>query len=234
MTRLIIDFSAYTFLLVTTLAGTAARGDQEFDLFPNRSFDEWEMYDGSPAPGGWEWTEQGELHLKDRRGLKGSLLSKRDFGDFDLSFEWRISKRGNSGIKYRVTRFKNKWWGIEYQLQDDLSRNFAPNSKGNTAAIYGMVAPAADKSLKPVGQFNLSRIRVENNVIRHWLNGVLVTQAEIGSDDWNERYAVSKFAELKDWGKARAGRLMITDHSRDVWYRNFQLKLLSAPTETGK
>ena len=234
MTRLIIDFSAYTFLLVTTLAGATARGDQEFDLFPNRSFDEWKMYDGSPAPGGWGWTEQGELHIKDRRGRKGSLVSKREFGDFDLSFEWRIGERGNSGIKYRVTRFRNNWWGIEYQLHDDQSRNFAPESKGNTAAIYGMVAPAADKPLKPVGEFNRSRIRVENNVIRHWLNGVLVTQAEIGSDDWNDRYAQSKFSELKDWGKARAGRLMITDHSRDVWYRNFQLKLLSTATEPGK
>lgn len=234
MTRLIIDFSAYTFLLVTTLAGAAARGDQEFDLFPNRSFDEWKMYDGSPAPGGWEWTEQGELHIKDLRGRKGSLLSKREFGDFDLSFEWRISERGNSGIKYRVTRFQNKWGGIEYQLQDDLSRNLGRKSKGNTAAIYDMVAPAAGNSPKPIGEFNRSRIRVENNVIRHWLNGILVTQAEIGSDDWNDRYAQSKFSELHDWGQAREGRLMITDHSRDVWYRNFQLTLLSAPTEPGK
>ncbi len=234
MTRLIIDFIACTFLLVTTSAGATARGDQEFDLFPNRSFDEWKMHDGSPAPGGWEWTDQGELHIKDLRGRKGSLVSKREFGDFDLSFEWRIGKRGNSGIKYRVKRFHDKWRGIEYQLQDDLSRNLGRRSKRNTAAIYDMVAPAAGESPKPVGEFNLSRIRVENNVIRHWLNGVLVTQAEIGSDDWNDRYAQSKFSELKDWGQAREGRLMITDHSREVWYRNFQLKLLSAPTEPGK
>jgi hypothetical protein len=77
--------------------------------------------------------------------------------------------------------------------------------------------------LDPVGQFHQSRIVVWGTRIEHWLNGTLIVQAEVGSDEWQQRIADSKFSDVEGFGQPGPGKIMLTDHGSEVWYRNIFL-----------
>jgi hypothetical protein len=78
----------------------------------------------------------------------------------------------------------------------------------------------------PAGKFNSSRIVVHNNKLQHWLNDRRVVTATVGDEDWKKRVAMSKFTDLEGFGENRNGRIMLTDHGSEVWFRNFKMELL--------
>jgi len=205
-----------------------AVAEQTIHLFDGKSLDGWTTASGNPVAHGWA-VENGMLI---RNGRGGSIFTKNEYGDFDLSFEWRIARRGNSGVKYRVAFYERGvyghpgWLGCEYQIYDDASRR--PQPKFSTAAIYELVPPSADKELRPAGQFNTARIVVQGTKIEHWLNGNKVLEADSSSGDWNQRIADSKFGDVKDFFKNRKGRIELQDHGHKVWFRNLLLRPLNS------
>lgn len=206
------------------LCGPAA-GDQPFELFDGKSLDNWETMDGRDVTHGWKVVD-GMIHLKPEERRAGHIVTRRQFGDFRLDFEWKIAPGGNSGIKYRVRDFGWKTLGCEYQILDDQGRHrHIPRTK-KTAALYDMYGPPAGKPVRPAGQFNASTIVARGNSLRHWLNGQLVVEARVGSADWCRRLAASKFCEYPDFGSNRFGKIMLTDHGSEVWYRNLRFRLL--------
>lgn len=199
--------------------------------FSGKSLDGWMTQDGKPVTEGWV-CEDGMIHLKKMDHRIGAILTKRELGDFILSFEWKISKGGNSGIKYRVKNYSSKGkrlYGLEYQVLDDLGyKNQPVLPRYRTGAIYDVYPPDRSKILLPVGEFNHSKIVLQNNQVEHWLNGQQVVSATIGSPDWLKRVKKSKFNDLHDFGLNQCGRIMLTDHGAEVWYRNFEFTSLSS------
>jgi hypothetical protein len=74
-----------------------------------------------------------------------------------------------------------------------------------------------------MGEYNTSRIVVRGDQIKHWLNGRLIVSATVGSPEWDKRIASSKFSDVPGFGRNRFGRIMLTDHGSEVWYRNFTI-----------
>jgi hypothetical protein len=71
-------------------------------LFDGRSLRGWED-PARESPPGHAWVvEDGCLKAVARPRIREDLLTTESFGDFELVFEWRISPRGNSGVKYRI------------------------------------------------------------------------------------------------------------------------------------
>jgi len=71
-------------------------------LFDGQSMEGWEDPRAKTPPGdGWV-VEDGCLKAVARPRIQEDLLSKQAFGDFELEFEWKISPRGNSGVKYLI------------------------------------------------------------------------------------------------------------------------------------
>ncbi len=68
-------------------------------LFDGTSLDAWRGYKGGPIPEGWR-IENGAL-VKEKP--VADIVSKDEFGDFELEIEWKIGRAGNSGIFYRGT-----------------------------------------------------------------------------------------------------------------------------------
>lgn len=194
------------------------------DPFDGKSLAAWTTTSGKPVAG---WiAKDGAITLP--RGVKGgNIVTREEFGSFSLAFEWKIEKGGNSGIKYRVRDYEKKGaLGIEYQIYDDPANGPA---KGSTASIYNIYAPNAKRKTKPIGEFNTAKIVVRGNNIEHWLNGELVATATIGSADWMKRIADSKFNEVKDFALNTKGKIMLTDHSTEVTYRNMKFERLPDP-----
>lgn len=214
-----------TMVCLTTHAAPdgAQAEDRIIRLFDGVSLRGWTDEEGKPVSAGWI-VENGMLV---RSGDGGSIYTDKEFGDFDLSFEWKIAARGNSGVKYRVAYYDKGvhgwpgWLGCEYQIFDDVGRGAEPEY--SSGAIYGLAPPSRDKHLRPVGEFNESRIVARGPKLEHWLNGVRIVAADTASDDWRRRIASSKFGDVDGFFKNRKGRIQLQDHGHKVWFRNIRL-----------
>lgn len=206
--------------LSPAFAGDARGADRP--LFDGKTFQGWTMLNGKPVKDGWEIVD-GAIHLKESDRSTGHIVTDRDIGDFDLSFEWKISRGGNSGLKYRVREYGGRTLGLEYQIIDDSLHRDALTPNHRTGALYDLYETLELKFINPPGEFNLTRIVVRCNRVQHWLNGRLILSATIGSPEWKARLAKSKFANVPDFSLNVAGKLMLTDHGDEVWYRNFQI-----------
>ncbi|MEM9659633.1 MAG: DUF1080 domain-containing protein [Planctomycetota bacterium] len=201
------------------------------ELFDGKSLDGWTTAAGEPITKGWI-IEDGAL-VRDRRG--GSIYTVDEYGDFELSFQWKIAARGNSGVKYRVAHYEKgiwgrpAWLGCEYQLWDDDGRETKPET--SSGSIYAIYAPSPDKRLRPIGEFNDSKIVAQGSRIEHWLNGEKVVEADTDTDDWRQRVKASKFGRADGFFTNARGRIELQDHGNRVWFRNIKLRVLDAPED---
>jgi hypothetical protein len=207
----------------------SAMADDTVAVSELHSPDAWMMVDGSPPKSGWEFGD-GTIYLSMKDGRSGHLVTKDEYLDFDLEFEWKIAKNGNSGIKFMVQRYEDRVLGLEYQIYDDCGTHPVP-PKNSTGSLYDLYEPNESKRLRPAGEWNQSRIVVVGNRIEHWLNGALIVTAQVGSDEWNDRLAQSKFSDVEGFCVNRKGRLMLTDHGSEVWYKLTSLKIPATAPE---
>ena len=201
-------------------------------LFNGQNLKGWRTY-GKPGTGadaigsGWK-IEDGVL--KKLNGVKGGdIITEKKYTDFEFTWEWRLEKDANNGIKYMVTEARPQAPGYEYQMLDDNSEKYKKlHAKALTASFYEVLPPAADKPLKPFGEWNTSRLVVQGNQVEHWLNGKKVLAYELGSAAVKAGVADSKFKKFSDFGTKLTGHLMLTDHHDEAWYRNLKLRELPA------
>ena len=197
-------------------------------LFDGETLNGWTTMDGKPVTKGWEAVD-GALHLAKSGERAGNILTEKEYDYFDLEFEWKIAAGGNSGLKYRVRKYDKHVLGCEYQILDDSAYLDQLRPKGLTGSLYDVYEPVNTEAANPVGEFNHSRIVVRGSHIQHWLNGELIVSAYVGSREWRRRIGESKFANVEGFAENRYGKIMLTDHSSDVWYRNIILKPLPPP-----
>lgn len=188
------------------------------DLFSAGDFSKWTKVNGDPVPSQWT-IEDGVVYRGENGG--GSIITKEHYHDFELRFDWKISEGGNSGIKYR----SRKHLGLEYQILDDAKHKDRENPTNRVGSLYEILAADADKPVNPVGEWNSGRIVMQGDQVEHWLNGKLVTSIVIGSDDWKERFAKSKYSKHEGFG-SWTGPILLQDHYDDVWYRNLRIRKL--------
>jgi len=199
-------------------------------LFDGRSVDGWRGYKRPDAAGSRWKVEDGFLTLPadDGRDTLGArdIISKATFQQFELAFEWRVAKGGNSGVKYFVLEDRDSAIGHEYQLIDDEQHADAKiGGHRQTAAFYD-VLPAANRPVKPAGEINTTRIVVRGNSVEHWLNGQRVLQYELDSPAVRAAIDKSKFKGIERFGKPQNGHILLQDHGDQVWYRNIKIRRL--------
>jgi hypothetical protein len=98
--------------------------------------------------------------------------------------------------------------------------------KTATGSCYALYAPKV-ANLKPIGEWNTIRLIIKpGNKVEHHMNGQLLCSYQIGSDDWNERVAQSKFKNWEKFGKMEKGHLCFQDHGNEVWFRNVRIRNL--------
>jgi hypothetical protein len=212
-------------LLFLTILNTPATAQQYTDLLHSKDLSQWMLENGGEVKSGWTLESDGSLHLA---GRGGNLLSREDFGDFDLWFEWKISAKGNSGIKYRVMQYGKSWLGPEYQIQDDAA--FPKMSAEHyTASLYDLVdrsQPIFSRRYLDLNEYSVGRIIVQRHRIRHWMNGNLVIDERDDSEHFAAAVKDSKFRGQEGFGQNHTGKLMLTDHGSEVWYRNIFIRRL--------
>jgi len=200
-------------------------------LFDGRNTDAWRGAKSESFPErGWS-VQEGWLHCSGEKA--GDLLTKQRFEQFELQFEWKIEKGGNSGVKYFVVEPRGLSLGHEYQLIDDANHPDAGLAEGKrlTASFYDVIARRPDVKPRPFGEINTSRIVVRGNHVEHWLNGQMAVEYECGSTAVMGAVAASKFRSTQDFGKRLPGRIQLQDHQSKVWFRNIKIRVLNGAKE---
>lgn len=204
-------------------------------LFDGKTLTGWRGFHSQVVPDGWSVADGCITKIKTSGSGRtgGDLITADQFENFELSIEWKLSKGGNSGIKYLVSEnlppTGRSGVSFEYQVLDDDNH---PDAKqgiaGNRTAgsLYDLIAASKDKKLNPPGEFNQSRIIVKGNHIEHWLNGVKTVELDRSSDDYKKRVAESKFKTTKGFGEAKQGHVLLQDHSDETWFRNIKIRAL--------
>jgi hypothetical protein len=173
-------------------------------------------------------------------GSGGDIVTTEQFADFDFRFEWRVSRAGNSGIKYFVHERLGapgapmypgddgvSAVGHEYQVLDDAEHPDAKNGPIRQAgSLYSLFPPNNAKRLKPVGEFNEARLLVQGRHVEHWLNGAKVVEYELESPALMKAIAASKYKDIPRFGTRFPTRILIQDHGDEVWFRNLRIRSL--------
>jgi len=180
--------------------------------------------------------ESGDVPVQaDGQPLKGGdLCTIEEFHNFEFAFEWKVTPGANSGVKYNVIEDistergpRYAALGFEYQAIDDDLHADAQKPTHGSADLYDMIACNDNKALKPVGEWNASRIVFNGNHGEHWLNGKQVVAFELGTPDFEKLLAASKYAQIPGFGvKKPKARLVLQDHSDEVYYRSLKIKVL--------
>ncbi|MBS1669326.1 MAG: DUF1080 domain-containing protein [Bacteroidetes bacterium] len=203
-------------------------------LFDGKNTGQWRSLKGDSFPSHAWAVEKGTLSVANR--AKGEdIITKEEYADFDLRFDFKLTEGANSGIKYFVEMVKDNaagtmlWNGPEYQIIDDFNHPDVKDNKfpiGSTASLYLIYAPE-HKKLFPPGQWNSGRILAKGKHVEQWLNGVKVVSCERGSPDFRNRISTTKFKNYDHYGELPTGHIMLTDHDGDkVYFRNIKIKRL--------
>lgn len=212
-------------------------------LFDGKTFEGWRGLGRDSVPEAHWIIEDGAIHKvesgkvpvqADGQPLSGGdLMTIETFRDYDLSFEWKISEGGNSGIKYNVSEEmstrggpSHAALGFEYQVLDDERHSDNQNPTHLAASLYDMIT-AENSTLKPVGEYNTGHIILQRNHGEHWLNGVKVVEYDLGSARFDSLFQISKYKNNPDFPKKRAGHIVLQDHSDAAWYRNIKIRRLA-------
>jgi hypothetical protein len=191
-------------------------------LFDGKSLNGWRGFKSETVPAGWQVVD-GTL-AKD--APVADIVSKEEFGDFELEMDWKIGEAGNSGIFYRGTEeYDHIYWSApEYQLLDDIKGADNKTRLTCAGAAYA-VYPSPAGHLKPVGEWNIARIVANGAHVEHWLNGVKLVDYELWSADWEAKVAASKFVKWPNFGRSKRGHIaMQGDHAGTLAFRNIRIR----------
>ena len=198
-------------------------------LFDGTSLTGWRGFNNKPIPA-WS-VENGQIVCggseNDKGDMRPDLTTNGQYENFELSVDWKISAQSNSGIIYLAAEgFSAPWMtGPEYQIIDD--NNFPEKLENwqKTGANYAMYPPTALAS-KPAGEWNKTRIKLQDGKVEHWLNGVKVVDCTMWTPEWQREKETGKWKEYPDYGLSHKGHICLQDHGSKVCFKNIKIKEL--------
>jgi hypothetical protein len=200
-------------------------------LFDGKTTEGWRGYKMDKMPPGWKVIDGALVRVSGGAGGKGAgggddIITVEQFDNFELQLEWKIvDQAGNSGIVLRASEDAVTSWhtGPEMQILDNAA--YPGRSVLELAgACYDLYAPSKDAS-RPRGEWNAVRVVADGRHFEHWLNGVKLLEYELGSDDWNQRVAKSKFKDMKRFKEPPTkGHICLQDHTARIEFRNIKIR----------
>jgi hypothetical protein len=224
---------AAALLLMVVLAVQVQAGDNELTdaekkdgwmlLFDGKTFNGWMTSSRTPSKRPVE-----ENCINPHRCGGYMMVQEKQWENFVLSLDFKISKGCNSGIFVRTSSLTPRpgkdvgFNGIEVQIEDTTGAGYH-----DTGAIYDLVKPSKN-AMKPVGEWNHAVVTCNKNLITVELNGEKVTRMDM--DEFTEPNkrpdgTPHKF-DIAYKDHPRKGYIGLQDHGADCWFKNIKLKVL--------
>jgi len=200
-------------------------------LFDGSTLKGWRDYKGDRLSGPWKVenaTIKAEGHGSDANGY---IVTDKQYDNFILAWDWKISKGGNSGVLYHVIESAKYpvpyLTGPEYQLIDDVNFGQPLEEWQKCGADYAMYLPDKSKlHIKPAGEWNSSKIVFDNGHVEYWMNGEKTLEFESWSPDWFKRKNSGKWENAPEYGLSSSGVICLQDHGYPAWFRNIKIREL--------
>lgn len=199
-------------------------------LFDGKTTNGWHSWQSDQVLPQWQ-IKDGAIVLAEKGGK--DLVTDKEYGDFELELEWKISEGGNSGIIYHVIEDKKYCCpystGPEIQVLDDVNHADAKAGKaGNhkSGSLYDMLPPTDFTAVKPAGQWNKAKIIIKGGKGESWLNGKKVVEFPAQGAEWDKLVADSKFKTWEGFGASPKGKIALQDHGNEVAFKNIRIKEL--------
>ena len=240
--------AAAIFIHIAVACDSAPAGDNQLTkkemkegwllLFDGQTMNGWRrIYTDSFPKVGWR-VSNGYLMIEDNQGREssngGDLITIKEYGNFDFSFDFKLTPHANSGIKYFVNESIGNpgtgyGYGPEYQIIDDehpfIGTGRAPVGC-KLAGLYELIEAPDSKKVNPMGEWNTGRIVSRNNHVEHWLNGELLFSYVLGSEHFKELVQKSKFKDKQGYAEQAKGHILLQDHGSIVSYKNLKIREL--------
>lgn len=188
----------------------------------------WRGYQKQGMPAMWDMSDG----IITKSGVGEDIVTRAEYTDFELAFDWMLDEGGNSGLFYRATEEYPKiyWSAPEFALVDDAGHPDGRNPLTSAGAAHSLYAPPRGV-VRAANSWNATRVVARGTHVEHWLNGQKVVEYDYGSDDFNSRVARSKFARWENFAKAKRGVIGLQgDHGGVLRIRHMRIRALAAPT----
>ena len=210
------------------LLSDAEKNDGWVSLFDGKTTNGWHTYNKEKAGSAWQ-VDDGTLHLNPASKDGGDIVTSKEYSNFDLKAEWKISPKGNSGIIFLVKedpKYEASYHtGMEMQVLDNDGHPDGKIKKHRAGDLYDLIA-CSKETVKPVGEWNQVEIIVNNGDLKLFLNGYNVVHTTLWDDAWKQLVAGSKFKQWPEFATFKSGRIDLQDHGNEVWFRNIKIKSL--------
>jgi hypothetical protein len=151
----------------------------------------------------------------------GNLYTEKEYGDFSLRFEFKLTANANNGIGIRAPlEGDSAYVGMEIQVLDDGGsdyKNLRPEQYHGS--VYDCFA-AKRGSQKPVGEWNTEEITAKGRQVTVTVNGQVIVDANL--DDIKDEAKLKKHPGLKN----AKGHIGFLGHGARVEFRNLRIKEL--------
>jgi cytochrome c len=210
-------------------------------LFDGQTISGWHNYGKTTMGKSWI-IEDNSIHLDAKANPDGGwqapdggdIVSAEEYGDFELSLDWKIAPCGNSGVIYHIVEDPGKYdypWktGPEMQVLDNACHPDSKFPKHRAGDLYDLME-CKYVTVKPGGEWNHARLVFKKGKVEHWLNNRKVVELKMfeggkPTSKWLELIAGSKFPKLSgDFGLSQKGRIALQDHGDPVWYKNIKIR----------
>lgn len=202
-------------------------------LFDGKTFDGWHNYKTDSISDEWQIEDGAMVFTPNEDRIHGinNIITDKQYSNFILSLEWKISKEGNSGVFWGI--FEDDQYAVPYQtapeiqILDNLNHPDKEKRTQVSGALFGIIGP--DKNLmNDLGEWNHFLIKIDHkeNIGSVFLNGLECIEFPLQGEAWNKMLENTKFVDWEGFGKYPTGNIGLQDHAGKVSFRNIKIKEL--------
>ncbi len=203
-------------------------------LIQKNSLDGWHYYQDDGNKSGWDIKDGVLTFTSENAKGQGdkSLVSDKEYTNFKIHLEWKVSPGSNSGF----------FWGVKEDMKYEFPYVTGPEIQIldpevpdgpliQAGALYGMIAPSKFVT-KPAGQWNSYDITIDHRSNKGEVvhNGHKIVEFPLSGDEWDKMVAPTKFNNCDeepwqncDFGKFKTGKISIQDHPGVISFKNIKI-----------
>ena len=159
-------------------------------------------------------------------GTAGNLLTEKEYADFIIRFEFKLTDGANNGLGIRcpnVAKGNLHLDGTELQILDNTAEKYKTLQPYQYhGSVYG-IQPAKREHLKPLGEWNSQEVTAHDRKIKIVLNGGTIVDCDLDEVTKNGTMDKAEHPGLK----RTSGHIGFLGHGDRVDFRNIRIKDLA-------